>query len=264
MLWVPPAHQRLHPNRPAAGERNRWLIVEQQLVMRDGVTQLANECQVGGSVLVVVGGVHGGPPLGPLGDIHRHIRMAHEGVGLLAVFRAKGNADASPDIDVSAIDHKGLLQRMKNLLSGLGSAIEVGPAGRQHCEFVSAKPRYRVRLSEGRGQTQRDLLQEQIAYVVTERIVDFLESVHIHDEQHQRLSFPMCDRDALTQPVIEQGSVWQAGQRIVKRLIFERVLLGPLLGYVVEDPNEASFPSHEHFACTEFHWERRPILPPSP
>src|SRR5439155_2450362 len=144
----------------------------------------------------------------------------------------KGNADARPDIDVSAIDHKGLLQRMKNLLSCLGSAMEVGPAGRQYRELVSAKPRYRVRLPQCRCQAQRDLLQEQIANVVTERIVDFLESVHIHDEQHQLLSFPMCDRDALTQPVIEQGSVWQTGQRIVKGLIFERILLSPLLGYV--------------------------------
>src|ERR1700704_2302876 len=74
----------------------------------------------------------------------------------------------------------------------------------------------------------------------------------------------MGDRDALTQPVIEQRSVWQACQRIVKRLIFERVLLSPLLGYVVEDPHEASFASEEHFAGTEFHGERRPILPLSP
>ena len=62
--------------------------------------------------------------------------------------------------------------------------MEVGPAGRQHRELVSAKPRYRVRLPECRRQAQRDLLQEQIANVVTERVVDFLESVHIHDEQH--------------------------------------------------------------------------------
>src|SRR5947209_17774244 len=190
--------------------------------------------------------------------------MAHQGVGLLAVFRAKGNADASPDIDVSAIDHKGLLQRMKNLLSGLRSAVEVGPTGRQHRELVSAKPRYRVRLPECRCQAQRHLLQQQIANVVTEGIVDFLESVHIHDEQHQRLSFPMCDRDALTQAVIEQGSVWQARERIVKRLIFERVLLSPLLGYVVQDPDEASFASQEHFACTEFNGELRAILSSSP
>jgi len=74
----------------------------------------------------------------------------------------------------------------------------------------------------------------------------------------------MCDRDALTQPVIEQGSVWQTGQRIVKGLIFERILLSPLLGYVVHDPYEASLAAEEHFAGAEFHGKDRAIFPLSP
>src|SRR6266550_7070258 len=150
-----------------------------------------------GRVLVVLWRVHGGPPLSPLRDIHRHVRMAHEGLGFLTVFGAKCNADARPDIDVSAIDCEGLLQRMKDLLSRLGPALEVGAASRQHCELVSTKTRNRVSLPESRYEAQRHLLEKQIPNVVTEGIVDFLESVHIHDKQHQWLSFPVCDRDAL-------------------------------------------------------------------
>src|SRR5439155_11903289 len=131
-------------------------------------------------------------------------------------------------------------------------------------EPVATQPSNRIGLPERRREAQRDLLEEQIADVVTQRVVDVLESVHVHDQQHQGLSFPACDRDRLAQSVIEQGSVRQTGQRIVKGLIFERILLSPLLGYVVHDPYEASLAAKEHFAGAEFHGKDRAIFPLSP
>src|SRR5947209_18935897 len=42
-LWVLPAQQRLHPNRPATGERTRWLVVETQLLSAHRLTEPAHE-----------------------------------------------------------------------------------------------------------------------------------------------------------------------------------------------------------------------------
>src|ERR1700738_1957288 len=102
-----------------------------------------------------------------------------------------------PDIDVAAIDYERVLQYPQDLLCRLRPTLQVRPTGREHGELVSAKARHRVRLPKRRGQAQRDLLQEEIANLVAEGIVDLLEAVHVHDEQHQGFSFPMSDHDGL-------------------------------------------------------------------
>src|ERR1700674_3053266 len=99
---------------------------------------------------------------------------------------------------------------------------------------------------------------------MSEGVVDLLESVHVHEEQHHWFSCSMTDDDGLTEPIIEQHSVRQARKRIVERLVFERVLLRSLGGDVVQDPHKAPFPAEEHFAGAELHGEDRPVLALAP
>ena len=55
----------------------------------------------------------------------------------------------------------------------------------QHREFVAAQAREQAARAGSRAQPLGDALQHAIAEVVTERVVDRLEVVHVHEQQRQ-------------------------------------------------------------------------------
>src|SRR6266511_1594003 len=79
------------------------------------------------------------------------------------------------------------------------------------------------------GQPLRDVAEELVSGVVAEAVVDHLEVVQIDEEQADSLpSLP----ERVLQPVLEQGPVRQAGQRVVERLLGQPLLVQRPLGDV--------------------------------
>ncbi len=101
----------------------------------------------------------------------------------------------------------------------------------QHAELVAAEARDRVRLLERGAQAHRHLLEQPVAGVVAERVVDLLEVVEV-DQHHRGGAIPAAaGADHLLDAVAEQRAVRQAGERVVERL----VLLGDRLAATAVD-----------------------------
>src|SRR3990172_1895944 len=100
-----------------------------------------------------------------------------------------------------------------------------GGRGRQEdAELVPAQPCDRVALAKRPLQPGCELLEQDVAGVVAERVVDLLEAVEVHEENGGALPLALGGQDGLPRPVVEEGAVGKAGKRVVERLVL--VLLG--------------------------------------
>ena len=56
----------------------------------------------------------------------------------------------------------------------------------QQREFIAAQPCHRVGFAQYRGEPFTNLLQNSIANLMTERVIDLLETIQIHHDQRER------------------------------------------------------------------------------
>ena len=63
------------------------------------------------------------------------------------------------------------------------------------------------------------LLEELVAARMTERVVDLLEAIEVHDHHRGGDVLTACDRERLSNPVVEERPVREVGQRVVERLM---------------------------------------------
>ena len=79
----------------------------------------------------------------------------------------------------------GSLERLEDLLPDLGAGVGVGRGRQQDGELVAAEPGDRVARAQDAGDARADELQQLVAAVVAERVVDLLELVEV-EEHHDR------------------------------------------------------------------------------
>src|ERR1700686_5524032 len=94
LAWVAPSDQCLDPNRPAGGQVDLRLIVEDELVTGDSVAQLTEECQATCGLIVRIGDEHGETGSGLPGLVHRHVGSTNEVGDGPAVLRKEGDPNA--------------------------------------------------------------------------------------------------------------------------------------------------------------------------
>ena len=88
-------------------------------------------------------------------------------------------------------------------------------------------------------QTRADLLQQQVAEVMAEGVVDLLEAVEVEQQQRQRRVLASSGEDRLRQPVLQQGAIGQARQPVVQRLVTQGLLGLLALGDVARHHDQA-------------------------
>lgn len=91
-------------------------------------------------------------------------------------------------------------------------------AGQQDRELVAAQPRDRVPLPEPSPQPLRDLLQQQVAGVVAEGVIDLFEAVEVEQEQGERPPGARRVEERLPCAIVEQQAVGQARKGVVEGL----------------------------------------------
>ena len=170
----------------------------------------------------------------PLGVVHREVGAAQQIVAVVAVVGDERDADARLHVDRVAVDDERRLERLLDLPDDGRGAGEVGALARQDAELVPAESRHRVADAQAADEPLGDELQELVAVVVAERVVDLLELVQVHDQQRQRLARPERRPDRLGDAVAEQHAVGQAGEVVVQRLVLERLGVGLALGDVAQ------------------------------
>ena len=117
---------------------------------------------------------------GLLGRVHRDVGALLERLVVLAVHRVQREADAGVDLQPHALEHERLAQVHEQVLGDAGRVRWAVDVREQDAELVAAEAGDRVGVAQRALQPARDLLEQQVAHVVAERVVDLLEVVEIH------------------------------------------------------------------------------------
>ena len=116
-----------------------------------------------------------------------------------------------------------------------GRCGQVGRAAGQDRELIPAEPGDRCRSPAARHEPLADLLEQEVAVVVPERVIDLLEPVEIHHQHRPRLVVALGRRERLKHVLAEQGAVRQPGQRVMQRLMLETLGVRLALGDVTHE-----------------------------
>ena len=163
------------------------------------------------------------------------LRAVHRGVGVADhVCRGQAavgerDADARPHVLLAAAHGDRGGKRLDEALDEPQRVVLAVDVLVQHDELVAADAGDRVARAQRLAQALGDGAQQGVARLVPEGVVDQLEAVEVDEQDRGQLAAlappaPVCD------PVGQQRPVGQAGQRVVERLVADR-LLGGLAGH---------------------------------
>ena len=138
--------------------------------------------------------------------------LAKEGL-VFAVFdlggicRVKGDPDTAGDKYLFIAQLKHRCQRVQYFLQ---NALELAVAlelGQQHGEFVAAHARHGVGLAHAALNPARRLHQQQVAKIMAQGVVDFLEVVQVNEQNRQFTTTTPALADVPLQPVAQHAAV---------------------------------------------------------
>ena len=132
-------------------------------------------------------------------------------------------ADAQRGLKAVALQVKVLLHRQQNLLRhavGLAHRVRLWLAQgvEQHHKLVAAKSGHTVALAHTQQQPLADLLQQQVAHIVAQGVVDLLETVNVQEHQRAVVVGARRGQPRLVEPVHQQTPVGQPGEGVVQRI----------------------------------------------
>jgi hypothetical protein len=140
--------------------------------------------------------------------------------------RGQRDADAGPHLGDDAVgEREGSAHRRRG---------EVPALGQQDGELVAAQPCHRVARAHAAAEPVRELLQEAVADMVAQRVVDLLEAVEVEEEEGQG----PAEAQGVLEPLAQQAAVGEPGQRVVQGLVAQPLLLRLALGDVADDGDE--------------------------
>ncbi len=207
---------------------------------RDGVPQVGSQFQVNGGARLDVGIEHFVVSAAPvLGAIHGGVRVAQQLFGALFAAAAQSNADAGRRDIFVASQGEGRLQRFDDALGDARGLAGSGDVLDQHHELVAAQTRGCVFGPQTGAQSLSDFDQQLIAGFVAQAIVDVFEMIEIEKQNRARTFAALCAGDGAAQSLHQQRAVGQLGQRVVKRLMRQPVLVVLESGDVAERPDAA-------------------------
>ena len=141
-LRMPPAQQRFRAGDPAGGDLDLGLVEQHELALVDGLAHLPFQRHALGGVRVhLVGEERVGLAAALLGLVHRHFGVLEQRVGILAVSRRHGDADARAHAQLVTVDVERLGQRVLDAPRHGGGIVHLGQVvqiGQQRREAVAA------------------------------------------------------------------------------------------------------------------------------
>src|SRR5215212_4661961 len=94
--------------------------------------------------------------------------------------------DAGPDLDLQIVELKRRAQRLADALDQQVDRLRAEQLGEEDDELVAAEARDRVALAHSSLQPRADEPKQEIAVVGSERVVDLLEAVEVHQHHRER------------------------------------------------------------------------------
>ena len=205
---VLPAGQGLDADDGAGRELGLGLEVEDDLAVGDRRAQRAGERQAARAVAVELLLEHQVAAATLLGGVHRDVGALDELLDSRAVLGRAGDADAGVDLERQALDRERLAQLGEQPLGDGAGLVMRGQVGDQDAELVAAEAGDHLVLLERQPQSLGDLLQETVAGVMAERVVDLLEVIEVDQHDGRRTIRTAAGVHDLLDLVAEQRSVW--------------------------------------------------------
>jgi hypothetical protein len=176
-----------------------------------------------------------------LRHVHRDVGVSQQlgRVGYVGLAVDEADTDAGAREDLFGLDLRRDLERLQNPGGGVGGLGRVRCSLEQDGELVPAETRDSVGRPDGDQKPLRDLLQNPVARLVAEAVVDRLEVVQV-DEQHRNVGkAALCAHQSVLHAVREEGAVGEARDRVVKCLVRQLLLESLALAHVAavqDDP----------------------------
>ena len=146
--------------------------------------------------------------------VEREIGVLEEVLGIRAIPRRGGQADAGPDVQQVPLDDIRAADEVYQAPGQfLGHALAPDVAN-EHGELVAAQPRHRVLGADGRLQSLADLAEQGVPDGVTQRVIDLLEPVEVDNQEREGGPLPGEGPEGIGEPEVEEGAVGQPRQRI--------------------------------------------------
>ncbi len=231
-----PADQRLDTGDDAVGQARLGLVVQQELLAFDRAAQGHFERQPrrhrGIEVFAKEAIDAAAQRLGP---VHRHVGVAHEPVEVDIVARVHRDADADRNHHLLLAEKEGRVERVEQALSNEGGIVGTTDVLGDDGELVAAQAGdgertlfrgagHGVDLAQAARQHRGDLLQQAVASLVPEAVVDHLEAVEVQEHQgHVAAAAPRALHGAL-QSAAKERSIGQPGEAVVVGQAHEAVL----------------------------------------
>ena len=242
MARVVPAHERLDADDAAGHDVGLGLVVQLELLVLERGAQLAGEREAARRVVVLLRLVEREAAAGLLGRVHGDVGALDQDLDVVAVVGVAGDADRAAHLERQPVDHERLAQRgLEDLGHRLG-VVGAEHVGQQHAELVAAEAGHGVGGAQRRLEALGDLLEQHVAVVMAERVVDLLEVVEVHDHHGRAAVAALGGAHGLLDAVAEQHAVREAGERVVQRL----VLLGDRLAAAAVDRQQRQEQQRQH------------------
>ncbi len=235
-IGLPPADQSLDLDQPLARQSEHRLVGKLEPIAIQRTAQLALQPPIPPQ-LPVESAVVGLEPAAPggLGPIQCDVGVADQALGRVAVGWVERDAQATGDVQLLALDREWPVECRKH--PGRHRRRTLGPLQPilHQRELVATQPRPGVACPGQDCDAGCHRAQESIADGMPERIIDLLEVVEIEQHDAYLLAASCGARNCLSEPVVEQGAVRQAGQRVVQgemaHLLLGRLALGDVHGH---------------------------------
>ena len=133
--------------------------------------------------------------------------------------RGQGDADARADVEVGAPDRHRAFEAAEHPPRHRDAVLRAGRRGEQDRELVAAEARHQILGPRLLAQALGDALEQEVAVMVAERVVDLLEPVQVH---HQHADLALAGGRLLQrggEARVQVRAVGQAGERVVRRLV---------------------------------------------
>ena len=151
-----------------------------------------------------------------LGLVHGGVGGLEEGFRFFAIDGVLGDADAGGNAEVVAVDVEGLNEGGDDFG---GNGLDVGGAvdfREADDKFVTAHAADDVAFAEAGAKAEGGSLEEAIAGVVAEGVVDVLEAVEVEHEDGDAALVAGGESDGLGDAVLEEGAIGEAGEAVVE------------------------------------------------
>ncbi|MNO34805.1 hypothetical protein D3C76_248490 [compost metagenome] len=156
-----------------------------------------------------------------LGAVHGGVGVANQcgNVGAVLWIKADADAGAGEELVLAGLERR--VEAGQQLVGDGAGVTGFVQAGQQDDELVAAQAGHGVDITHLLLQALGNALEQQVADRVAEAVVDVLETVEVK-EQHRALAVGhLRAGERGLQAVLEQGTIGQAGQRVVVGLVVE-------------------------------------------